>query len=198
MTSLVKKTAAMGAAALMFAVPSAANAAEFVIDVNNVPSVDGLFEPGNALFSYDIGAGAQVTNVAWNLSLTTFGLSWLSEAQLGLYSTALDGVILTWGPGDDFAGSSSYAGSLDLVGEGLDFFAGSDGLVFAEFFEDFDDDPGFADAIYTGGTVTVTYEPAIAGAVPEPATWALMLLGFGFVGGAMRQRKRQNVSVSYA
>lgn len=38
-----------------------------------------------------------------------------------------------------------------------------------------------------------------AAAVPEPATWALMLLGFGFVGGALRSKKRrQNVAVSYA
>ena len=36
----------------------------------------------------------------------------------------------------------------------------------------------------------------IGGAVPEPATWALLILGFGFVGGAMRQRAR--TSVSYA
>lgn len=36
-------------------------------------------------------------------------------------------------------------------------------------------------------------------AVPEPATWALMLLGFGFVGGALRSAKRrQKVTVSYA
>jgi hypothetical protein len=35
-------------------------------------------------------------------------------------------------------------------------------------------------------------------AVPEPATWAMMLLGFGFVGGAMRATKRrQSVAVSY-
>jgi len=27
------------------------------------------------------------------------------------------------------------------------------------------------------------------GGVPEPATWAMLLLGFGFLGGAMRQRK---------
>jgi len=33
-------------------------------------------------------------------------------------------------------------------------------------------------------------------AVPEPATWAMMILGFGLVGGAMR-RKRQ-VTVAYA
>lgn len=36
-------------------------------------------------------------------------------------------------------------------------------------------------------------------AVPEPATWAMMLLGLGFVGGAMRSRRRkQNVAVRYA
>lgn len=34
-------------------------------------------------------------------------------------------------------------------------------------------------------------------AVPEPATWAMMILGFGVVGAAMRRRKT-NVSVSYA
>ncbi|WP_296717134.1 PEPxxWA-CTERM sorting domain-containing protein [Erythrobacter sp.] len=35
--------------------------------------------------------------------------------------------------------------------------------------------------------------------VPEPTTWAMMLLGFGFVGGAMRSVKRkQKLTVSYA
>ena len=37
--------------------------------------------------------------------------------------------------------------------------------------------------------------PPIPGAVPEPATWAMMLIGFGVVGGALRARRR--VSVSY-
>lgn len=31
------------------------------------------------------------------------------------------------------------------------------------------------------------------GAVPEPATWAMMIGGFGMVGGAMRQRRRGKV-----
>ena len=36
-------------------------------------------------------------------------------------------------------------------------------------------------------------------AVPEPSTWAMMLLGFGFVGGAMRHAKRrQKLTISFA
>ncbi|MGX7953623.1 PEPxxWA-CTERM sorting domain-containing protein [Tsuneonella sp. HG249] len=39
---------------------------------------------------------------------------------------------------------------------------------------------------------------ATTSAVPEPATWALMLLGFGLIGGAMRSaRQRQKLTVSY-
>jgi hypothetical protein len=39
----------------------------------------------------------------------------------------------------------------------------------------------------------------VGAAVPEPLTWAMMLLGFGFVGGAMRSvRRRQKLTVSYA
>lgn len=38
-----------------------------------------------------------------------------------------------------------------------------------------------------------------SGAVPEPATWAMMLLGFGFMGRALRlAKRRQRLNVSYA
>lgn len=38
------------------------------------------------------------------------------------------------------------------------------------------------------GTVTYEYAPLAAG-VPEPSTWAVLLLGFGVLGGAMRKRR---------
>jgi PEP-CTERM motif len=39
----------------------------------------------------------------------------------------------------------------------------------------------------------------LTGGVPEPATWAFMILGFGLIGGAMRQAKsRQSVNVRFA
>ena len=47
---------------------------------------------------------------------------------------------------------------------------------------------------YTSGTLSVINSSA----VPEPAAWAMMLLGFGFVGGALRSAKRrQKLTVSY-
>lgn len=36
------------------------------------------------------------------------------------------------------------------------------------------------------------------GAVPEPATWAMMLLGFGAIGFAMRRRPKVQTTVAYA
>lgn len=45
---------------------------------------------------------------------------------------------------------------------------------------DFRDDPGF----WGLDNVSVT------AAVPEPATWAMMLLGFGMMGGMLRYRRR--------
>lgn len=41
--------------------------------------------------------------------------------------------------------------------------------------------PGLSHAVFFG----------TAGGVPEPATWAMMLLGLGLVGGSMRRRRAQ-------
>lgn len=80
---------------------------------------------------------------------------------------------------------------------------------------DMDEDYNLASMLLLGGshTLTVTYDIAAAstgtpagysgtltlsplsGAVPEPASWALMLGGFGLVGGTMRSRRR---AVSFA
>lgn len=56
----------------------------------------------------------------------------------------------------------------------------------------FQHDPNF----FTLDNISVT---AVTSAVPEPTTWALMILGLGFVGGTMRSaRRQQKVKVSYA
>lgn len=56
-------------------------------------------------------------------------------------------------------------------------------------------------ARFTGSTLTrVAFEDRVntairAGAVPEPATWAMMVMGFGMLGGAMRYRRRSTRTV---
>lgn len=46
-----------------------------------------------------------------------------------------------------------------------------------------------------GGVLTISQAPV--GAVPEPGAWALMILGFGLAGAALRNRNRK-ISVSFA
>ncbi|WP_156363669.1 PEPxxWA-CTERM sorting domain-containing protein [Sphingomonas sp. Leaf357] len=50
---------------------------------------------------------------------------------------------------------------------------------------------------YTVGGNTVTVNIGQAAAVPEPATWGLMILGFGMIGAAARSRKIKT-TVAYA
>ena len=49
---------------------------------------------------------------------------------------------------------------------------------------------------FTGGTVGGG--AAVPAAVPEPATWAMMLLGFGAVGAGMRSARRRKVAFAFA
>jgi PEP-CTERM motif len=61
---------------------------------------------------------------------------------------------------------------------------------------------GLVSRLYNAGgllNLRGTNLSVVTGAVPEPATWAMMLLGFGFVGGALRSgKRRQNLTVSFA
>jgi hypothetical protein len=57
--------------------------------------------------------------------------------------------------------------------------------------EYFDDSPLYYELIVTGLTPSI-----IASGVPEPATWAMMLAGFGLVGGALRRGQAGRVRVT--
>ena len=50
----------------------------------------------------------------------------------------------------------------------------------------------------TSPETAITATTAIPAAVPEPATWAMMLVGFGAVGFAMRRRKSERGAVPLA
>jgi hypothetical protein len=47
------------------------------------------------------------------------------------------------------------------------------------------------------GKFELLSEPTLSSAVPEPATWAMMITGFGLAGGALR-RRRQQMALAFA
>lgn len=114
------------------------------------------------------------------LSLSSFALaSFDLSAQNGIANYTVDGYlgvnsIYSFG-GSAGSGFSSYGGNAGLI----------DRLVFT--------------LQPTGTSVNIdNLQFRTSGAVPEPATWAMLLFGFGAVGGAMRSRRRQKITVSYA
>jgi len=83
---------------------------------------------------------------------------------------------ILYGPGSDFNGWETISADVALG-------AGTYTFRFAET-----DNQGF----FQAGLDNVS---VIGGGVPEPASWAMMLGGFGLVGGAMRRRR---ATVSFA
>lgn len=58
--------------------------------------------------------------------------------------------------------------------------------------------PGTPYGLITLQTGGPTFGSMTIAAVPEPASWAMMLAGFGVVGFAMRSQKNRTVKVTYA
>ena len=95
-------------------------------------------------------------------------------------------------------GSSKNFGDQFLTNGGAGVFVGafdnSSTFSSVSFWGD-----GFGEFLVAGGTVrfaNIGQGTPLPGAIPEPATWMMMLMGFGLIGAAMR-RKRQNVQVSF-
>lgn len=87
-------------------------------------------------------------------------------------------------------GNTFYSGPANRNSDGVfHATATGDNLVFVAF----EDKLNGGDRDYNDFTFQVSN--ANTGAVPEPASWAMMISGFGLVGGAMRARRR---SVSFA
>lgn len=96
---------------------------------------------------------------------------------------------------DQERSSPSYAVGLDpadLVGGPVHFDLGY--TLRASWFGAFSGPPltRIQNSVDWNGTVTVTY--GYTAAVPEPATWALLILGFGATGSVLRRTRRRLVA----
>jgi hypothetical protein len=168
-------------------------------------------------FSMGTTASAQISNVSFNTDVATFDDQGITFAagivELGgaspfdhfvTFTEALGGYY-----GFTLTTTNSGAGTSNAAAGDLDFTAAwvSDGLggtwnLFPDANNnDIKEDWGRAGLYLPGGTYTLhiqgtrglntSYQGGIAfAAVPEPATWGMMLMGFGAIGFAMRRRRR--------
>jgi PEP-CTERM motif len=141
---------------------------------------------GSLSSTFANNVGADATTFYSGIPNSTSGGQDITFAGLFNYDPTLGDLLVDIAHSSSDAGLySSYEGSESGLAQRVySFDASGNGVVSS---------PTYAIATrFTTGEV-------VAGAVPEPATWALMLLGFGFVGGAMRTTKRrQFATVSYA
>ncbi|MES2159957.1 MAG: PEP-CTERM sorting domain-containing protein [Pseudomonadota bacterium] len=180
------------ARALMFFVAMAAGGAvaaaeqHQVVNVAGVQSYDLYGEPGNTVIELNLGAQAQVTSIAWNFNITAYSPSWLADMEVHFDSSAgSDGVVFTPSIVED-SGTEHHEGSADLVDLGLAFKVGANGKLRIEFSENYKDlNPGEADGQWDSGSFTIGY----VSAVPEPATYGMMLLGLLAIGVVARRRQ---------
>lgn len=157
-----------------------------LVNVAGIASVGAQGAAGNTVLTYNVGANASVTGIGWDVNVSAFSPSWLSELVVGFGSSTTGEVNLTVGIGDDMAGSAGYTsgGIVDLVGLGLSFNVNADGVLRLEFFEGFDDATVSPDGRWNSGLLTIQ-----VAAIPEPATYGLMALGLFAVGAAARRRQ---------
>ena len=175
-----------GMAAALSSTP--ASAAQFMFDFTSTSTLFGSPPiSGTGVFT----TSDVVTRIGGQDALAITGISGLING-----TTAITGLF-------DAPGNPTYyyftSGPFFLDGSGVRFNAGS--FTNISFFAQSTIQPPNNPYRVTGfgtilATVNATSSPVTA-AVPEPATWAMMLLGFGAVGYAMR-RRRARVQLGYA
>lgn len=197
---------ALTAALVTFAL--AASPASATIILVNASSIQGE----NVLFNQGVTTGTTVggftndtnTSVAFMASgdvLSARG----GQARIEGATAGLDNLMLSLTGGATFNdlefnlfGGTATSVSFSLVDNMGEVFNFTQALTNGENFFGFQgiDGQTIASASFTaiGGTIgdvrQIRLNPAVAvSAVPEPATWAMMLLGFGGIGASMRRRR---------
>ena len=161
-----------------------------VLDVTGIQSVDIRGSRDNTVLYFDAGANSTITTVGYDIDITGFGVSWLSEMRMVFTNSAGLGVIFTPAnsAADRHAGTGHYAGFVDLDDINLRFNVPDDGILRVEFYETLNDVTG-SDGQWDSGTVTFGVQEAADAPVPEPSTALLTGAGLALLGWLSKRKK---------
>lgn len=115
--------------------------------------------------------------------------------------TSLSATISSILSGDNLATNIDFT---SVMINGVEFAVGSTGTTEFRFLSDLLLGPGKQNTLTVSGTTggdasyagTLTFA-GVAGVIPEPSTWMMMIMGIGLAGVALR-RRRQTVRLSYS
>lgn len=173
------KMLAAGMAAGMMVLAGPASAADYIINFSTSQVLFGSAQTGNATIT--------TSDTLTSNALGLMGYKILSITGM-LGTSAINGL-------SGFQGSDNYfyktGNFVDASGLGFTTVGGtSASLYFASSAQRYQ---LTTTSPFTSGYVTATATPA----VPEPAVWATLMLGFGGVGFALRRRKAAIAAVSF-
>jgi hypothetical protein len=157
---------------------------ELVVDTTGILNNDERGAVSNVILDFYVGPQASITSLKWDVNVTSYTGSYLSEMKITFSDTLGNGVTFTPGDGDDFDGTTDYAGFQDLGELGQIFSVGTDGILRLEFHDGFKDlafdEP---EGVWNSGTLTFGIAP-----VPEPSALAMLLGGLLLLSGALKRR----------
>jgi len=176
-------TAALGAAAAMLSTVSA-EAAKFNYRFT-YEQVDPFTQQGVGDFYTVAGTldADEVQPFIYEVTGATGKFSSNFNSDLGTVTGVGPGVLSGFGPGFVLLGNDLLAFTGTFTG---DRFLSVDYLLGV----------GVGSGIESFGPITEA--SLTAAGVPEPATWALMILGMGAIGGAMRRRQTTKATIRFA
>lgn len=179
--------------------------APFLADVDTRNAQSGVAAYGTGVFNGHQAFGATWSNVGYFSNKTdkldSFQALLVNRSDLGLndFDIIFNYGSIQWETGDASNGTNGLGGTSAAVG----FNAGT-GNAAGTYYQA----PGSLQngALIDGGSNALNGRqldvqvragvpvavPPMTGAVPEPATWAMMILGMGAVGFAMRSAKRRS------
>ena len=172
---------------------TSAFATPFTFDVAGARSTGEFGNEGNSVYEINVGANATITSVSYDVNLTAFRPSFLSEMFLAFTnSSAMRGGNLNPGVGVNEEGTATFSGMDDLFADGLSFSVDADGILRLEFYDAFDDPSIAPDGFWNFGTITFNADiidgPPM-GDVPEPASGFLIGAGLALMGYTARRRR---------